>query len=270
MTSQNPSSPEVDGADAASSMSFFEHLGELRRRLIIALVAVGLGACAGLYYAREVYRLVAEPITAVFRAHGLENRLIFTSPTAPLKIYLEIGLLAGLVLAVPVVLWQLWLFVAPGLYRHERRFVLPFIFFASTLFALGVLFAYWVALPLTLDFLIGWGIQDFQAYISINEYLSFALMILLWLGLIFEIPVLIFFLSLIGLVTPGFLWHYFRHAILIIAVLAAAITPTTDIFTMSVFAVPMIALYVVGIGVSFLVTRHRARGEATAPANPAR
>jgi sec-independent protein translocase protein TatC len=159
------------------------------------------------------------------------------------------------------------LFVAPGLYRHERRYVLPFLLFASGLFVAGVAFAYWVALPITLKFLIGLGIQDFQAYISINEYLSLALLILLWLGVIFEIPVVIFFLSLIGLVTPGFLWRYFRHAVLIIAILAAAITPTTDVVTLLVFAVPMVALYLLGIGVSFLVVRRRER-PVTAVARP--
>ncbi|MFQ5927027.1 MAG: twin-arginine translocase subunit TatC [Terriglobia bacterium] len=238
-------------------MGFFEHLEELRRRLIISLLALAVGTGVGLTFWRTIYHLIAVPIDRSFQALGVENRLIFTSPAAPLKISLEIGLLAGLVLAAPVLFWQLWLFVTPGLYRHERRFVVPFVFSASALFLLGVAFAYWIALPVTLEFLIGWGIQDFQAYISINEYLSLALMILLWLGVVFEIPVLIFFLSLIGLVTPGFLWRYFRHAVLVIAVLAAAITPTTDVITMTVFAVPMIALYLVGIGVSFLVVRRR-------------
>lgn len=244
-------------------MSFFQHLEELRRRLLVSLVAVALGAVLGLVFARDIFHLVAIPILDSFRALGMENRLIFTSPMAPLKIYLEVGLFAGLVVASPVVLWQLWLFVAPGLYRHERGYVAAFVMFASGLFALGIAFAFWVALPITLKFLIGLGIQDFQAFISINEYMSLALMMLLWLGVIFEIPVLIFFLSLIGLVTPGLLWRYFRHAILVITILAAAITPTTDVLTMTVFAVPMVVLYLVGIGVSFLVVRRRDRQAAT-------
>ncbi len=248
-------------------MSFFEHLEELRRRLLISLVAIAAGTGFGLTFAGDIYRLLAKPIRDTFQGLGVENRLVFTSPAAPLKIYLEVGLLAGLVLAAPAVFWQLWLFVAPGLYRHERRYVLPFLFFASGLFVVGVAFAYWVALPITLKFLIGLGIQDFQAYISINEYLSLALLILIWLGVIFEIPVLIFFLSLTGLVTPGFLWRYFRHAVLIIAILAAAITPTTDVVTLLVFAVPMVALYLLGIGVSFLVVRRRER-PVTAVARP--
>ena len=244
-------------------MSFFGHLEELRRRLVISLIAVGAGMGVGLTFAGSIFDLIALPILDSFRALGVENRLVFTSPAAPLKIYLEVGLVAGLVLAAPVVLWQLWLFVAPGLYRHERRYVLPFLFFASGLFLLGVVFAHRIALPITLKFLIGLGIQGhFQPYISINEYLSLALMILVWLGVIFEIPVLIFFLSLLGLVTPSFLWRYFRHAVLVIAILAAAITPTTDVVTMAVFAVPMLALYLLGIGVSFLVVRWRARPAA--------
>lgn len=249
-------------------MSFFNHLEELRRRLLISLAAVAAGAVVGLAFMRTIFHLIAIPILDAFRTLGLENRLIFTSPTAPLKIYLEVGLLAGLVLAAPVVLWQLWLFVSPGLYRHERRFVLPFVFFASGLFLLGIAFAHRIALPITLKFLIGLGIEDFSAYISINEYLSLALMLMLWLGVIFEIPVLVFFLSLMGLVTPSFLWRYFRHAILIIAILAAVITPTTDVVTMTVFAVPMLALYLLSIGVSFLVVRRRERPAAGASVNP--
>ncbi|MBI4462573.1 MAG: twin-arginine translocase subunit TatC, partial [Acidobacteria bacterium] len=203
-------------------MGFFDHLEELRRRLLISLLAVAIGAGVGLAAAPQIFHYITVPVLNTFRQLGLEDRLVFTSPGAPLKIYMEVGLLAGFVLASPVVFLQLWLFVAPGLYRHERRFVLPFLFFASGLFALGVAFAYWIALPITLKFLIGLGIQEFHALalISINEYLSLALVILLWLGVLFEIPVLIFFLSLVGLVTPGFLWRYFRHAVLLIAILA--------------------------------------------------
>jgi len=168
---------------------------------------------------------------------------------------------AGIFLAAPVIFWQVWLFVAPGLYRHERRFVLPFIVSSSGLFVLGAYFAHRVVLPLTLAFLLTFGQNNFAPIITIDEYFSLWLTLVLWMGVIFELPVLVFILSWIGLVTPGFLIHYFRHAVLAIAILAAVITPTTDAFTMTVFAAPMIGLYVLSIGLSYLVTLRRRSGE---------
>ncbi|MBI2957039.1 MAG: twin-arginine translocase subunit TatC, partial [Acidobacteria bacterium] len=198
---------------------------------------------------------------AAFEAAGLPNRLVFTGPLEPIKLALQVGLYTGIFLAAPVIFWQVWLFVAPGLYRHERRFVLPFVFSSSGLFLLGAYFAHRVVLPLTLTFLLSFGRQFFDPFIRIQEYFSLWLTLVLWMGLIFELPVLIFLLSWIGLLTPAFLIHYLRHAILGIVIVAAFITPTTDPFTMIVFAVPMIGLYVVGIGVSYLVNlRRRRRG----------
>jgi sec-independent protein translocase protein TatC len=238
-------------------MGFFDHLAELRQRLLYCLIGIAVCCVLGLTWWEEIYLFLAAPIQQAFRQVGLEQRLIFTGPLVPIKFALQVGLYAGLFLSAPLIFWQLWLFVAPGLYRHERRFVLPFVLSSSGLFVLGAGFAHRVVLPITLTFLLSFGKEFFAPLISVNEYFSLWLTMVLWMGLIFELPVLIFLLSWVGLVTPGFLLHYFRHAMLGIAVVAALITPTTDAFTMAVFAVPMLLLYILGIGVSWVVARSR-------------
>ena len=266
-TSIDPRVAEADTAEPGV-MGFFDHLAELRRRLLYCLVAIALCCVLGLSFWKEIYAFLSAPMLAAFEQVGLEKRLIFTGPLVPIKFALQLGLYAGMFLAAPVIFWQLWLFVAPGLYRHERRFVLPFVVSSSGLFLLGAYFAHRVVLPLTLTFLLWFGGAFFEPFISIDEYFSLWLTMILWMGVIFELPVLIFLLSWLGLVTPGFLVRYLRHAILGIAVAAALITPTTDLFTMSVFALPMVVLYLLGIGVSYLVSwRRRARAAARVEGN---
>ena len=161
-------------------------------------------------------------------------------------------------LAAPFVLYQVWLFIAPGLYKHERKAVTTFIFSSLFLFLAGISFGYFVMLPYMLNFLTGFQ-GPFRPLISINEYFDFILIVLLGLGVIFELPVLIFFLALFNIVTPKFLWKNLRYAILIIAVVAAIVTPTPDATTMLVFMAPMVVLYFVGIGVAALVVRNKAK-----------
>jgi sec-independent protein translocase protein TatC len=213
-----------------------------------------------LYFADRAFELLAQPILEALKEAGMASRLVYTSPLGPLQLYITVGLYLGLVLASPVVLHQLWLFVAPGLYRHERRAVLSFVFSGVFLFLGGIVFGYFVLLPITLKFLL--SIQGpFAPMISINAYFDMVLVILLGLGLIFQLPILVFFLSLFGLVTPAFLWRNFQYAVLVIAIAAAVITPTTDVLTMSIFMAPMIVLYLLGIGVSALVVRGKAARE---------
>jgi len=155
-----------------------------------------------------------------------------------------------------------WLFIAPGLYKHERKAVTVFIFSSLFLFLAGISFGYFVMLPYMLNFLIGFQGGPFRPMISINEYFDFILIVLLGLGVIFELPVLIFFLALFNIVTPKFLWKNVRYAVLIIAVIAAIITPTPDAMTMLIFMAPMILLYFIGIGVAALVVRNKAKAAA--------
>ncbi len=259
-----------EGEDPTARMSFFEHLVELRRRILYAIAFLSGGIVLGLLISQQVTWWFARPVLkALDDAHVANNRLIYTSPMGALTLYITLGIYIGLVLALPFVLHQIWLFVAPGLYKHERRAVVWFVGSGTMLFLAGAAFGYYVALPMTLKFLL--SIQGpFQPMISVNEYFNMALVVLAGLGLVFQLPILIFFLALFGIVTPKFLWQNFRYAILIISIIAAAITPTTDALTMLVFMAPMIVLYLLGIGVAAIVVRgKRKRAEELSGAGAA-
>ncbi len=267
----SPSQPEPrddsEHENATAKMSFFDHLTELRKRLLYSVTAIGLGLCIGLYYSQEAFTFLAKPMLKALRDAKMEDRLVYTSPLGPLHVFITVGLYLGIVIASPYVLYQLWLFIAPGLYRHERRAVASFVVSSVLLFLAGMAFGYWVMLPMTLGFLLTIGSPgQFRPMISMNDYFDMTLVIELGLGLVFQLPILIFFLSLFGIVTPRFLWNNFRYAVLIIAIIAAVVTPTTDALTMTIFMAPMILLYLLGIGVSALVVRRKRRSEAIARA----
>ncbi len=258
-----PAASPAPGSEAreqelGARMSFLEHLVELRRRLIYSLVAIGVGAVAGLTLAPHMLDVIARPMQLALRAYHLEDRLVYTSPTGVVALIIHLGLYLGLVIASPFVFYQLWLFVAPGLYRHERRAVLGFVASTVTLFLAGIAFGYFFMLPYVLRFLISFQ-GPFRPLISINEYFDLTLLVLLGLGIIFETPVVIFFLAALGVVTPQFLWRNARYAILVITVLAAVFTPSPDATTMLLFMAPMIGLYFVGVGIAFVVFRRRQR-----------
>jgi sec-independent protein translocase protein TatC len=239
-------------------MSFFDHLVELRKRLINSALAIGAGMMIGVAVASHVFDFLARPMTAALRAQHFDDKLVYTSPTGAFSLIINLGLYLGLVIASPVVLYQVWLFIAPGLYKHERRAVTAFIFSSLSLFLVGTAFGYYISLPYVLKFLIGFQ-GPFKPLISINEYFDMTLVVLMGLGVMFELPVLIFCLSLFGIVTPKFLWKNFRYALLIITILAAIVTPTPDATTMVLFMAVMTALYVLGIGLSYLVVKRKAK-----------
>jgi sec-independent protein translocase protein TatC len=242
--------------DEGGKMSFFEHLNELRVRIIHSAIAIALGAFIGFTVAKPVLAFAARPVIAALKNAGLGDKLIFTHPAGYLNLVIQTALYLGLVMASPYVLYQIWLFIAPGLHKHERKGVMWFIAPAFFLFLTGIVFAYYVILPYLMKFLVSFqGNGPFTPLISIEEYFDLTLTVLLGVGAVFEMPVLIFVLSVFGLVTPGFLWKNFRYAILIISIVAAIITPTPDATTMLIFMSPMILLYIVGIGVSAFVVR---------------
>jgi len=170
---------------------------------------------------------------------------------------MQAALLAGAILTSPFILFQVWMFIAPGLYQRERRFVVPFMVVAVGLFLTGASFGYFVVLPAAIKILIVDFGHNFTAMVTIEDYTSFFLSVILGLGISFELPVLIFFLSLFGIVTPKFLWNNIRYAILAIFIVAAIITPSPDPWTMCIYAVPMLLLYLLGVGVSWWVRRSR-------------
>ena len=261
-TAQSDPSPNLpEQPEPGGKMSFFDHLVDLRKRLINSAMAIAVGAFVGVSVSQKVFGFIALPMRDALRKQGLDDHLVYTSPAGAINLIITLGIYIGVVLAAPVVLYQVWLFIAPGLYKHERKAVTAFIFFSLILFLAGISFGYFVMLPYMLNFLIGFQ-GPFRPLISINEYFDFILVVLLGLGVIFELPVLIFFLALFNIVTPKFLWKNLRYAILIIAVIAAIITPTPDATTMLVFMAPMVALYFVGIGVAAMVVRNKAKNAA--------
>lgn len=244
--------PPSTTPDALPAMSFLEHLEELRRRIIYSIIAVGVAFFFCWGYADRIFAVMQKPIMEALRRNGVAEKLVYLSPTEPFNLYLKIGLLAGLFVASPFVLYQVWLFISPGLYRNEKRYVLPFMFSTVGLFLGGGVFGYRIVYPAALDFLIGYG-KQFQPMITIGEYTDLFLTIIIGLGAVFELPILVFFLSLMGIVSAGWMWRNVRYSILIIFIIAAVLTPTTDILNMCIFAAPMVGLYMVSIGIAWMV-----------------
>ena len=242
------------------AMSFLEHLEELRKRIIYSLIAVTVGFFACWNYHQFIFRYVQRPVMDALQRNGMAEKLVYLNPTEPFNLYLKVAFLAGLFVTSPFVLYQVWLFISPGLYRNEKRYVLPFMFSTVFLFLGGGLFAYKMVYPAALNFLIDYG-KQFQPMITIGEYTDLFLTIMLGMGVIFEMPILVFFLSMMGIVTPGWMWRNVRYSILVIFIIAAILTPTTDILNMCLFAAPMVGLYILSIGVAWMVhpAQRRAR-----------
>ncbi|MGH9466256.1 MAG: twin-arginine translocase subunit TatC [Terriglobales bacterium] len=245
-----------ESGPAGAAMSFLQHLEELRRRIFWAAVGVLLAFFVCFTFADSIYGFIARPMTASLKAYHLNAHLVYFNPVDPFNLYVKLGLICALFLASPWILYQVWAFIRPGLYPRERRYVVPFVVCTSALFIAGGAFAYLYAFPLVLTFLIGYA-HRFTPEININEYFNLFSTVVLGVGFVFELPTLIFFLSLLGLTNARWLLKNFRYAILGAFVLAAAITPTADITTMTVFAAPLIGLYAVGIGIAWLVGKRR-------------
>jgi sec-independent protein translocase protein TatC len=241
--------PETfDPESELSKMSFLDHLEELRKRLVISFIAIAVAFFACWAFAEPIFALLQAPLTR-FLAPG--DKLAYTRLTAPFFLYMKVSFFTGLFLASPVILLQLWLFVAPGLYKRERRLAAPFILFGTLFFILGGYFGYRYLLPATCSFFVETG-KQFKQMVTVDDYFSFASTIILATGLVFETPILIFFLARIGIVTPAFLMQKFKYAVVLAFVIAAVVTPTPDMVTQSALAIPMILLYLIGVGVAYV------------------
>lgn len=234
-------------------MSLMEHLEELRRRIVRSLIAVSVAFMACWFFVEQIADFLAQPIYAVLPPG---TRLTFLGVTDPFIIYVKVAALTALFVASPAVLYQAWRFVAPGLYRKEKSRAVPFILAGSFFFMAGGAFAYYVAFPFAVDFLIGMG-EAFQPMITVEKYFRFLLFVILGLGLMFELPVAIFLLAQMGLVTPRFLIRHFRWAVLLIFVAAALVTPTPDVINLCLFALPTILLYLLGVAAAALVVKKK-------------
>jgi sec-independent protein translocase protein TatC len=227
-------------------MSFLEHLDELRSRVFRSAVAYVALLALSWAYSDRVLKFLMVP----FERHlGGRGDLVFLTPTEPFFVYLKASAILALFVAMPYLLAQIWGFVSPGLHPHEKRLAVPFLVFGTGFFVAGAAFAYYVALPLSLAWLLALG-SGFRATLTLQAAFGFESRVLLAMGLVFELPIVIFFLARIGLVTPQFLWRHLRHAVVLIAIVAALITPSGDMLTMSVFGGPMVLLYLLGIAIA--------------------
>jgi len=220
-------------------MPFTAHLAELRKRLIICFVAVGIGFMVSYAYSSEIFEWLVQPLIGVLPPG---DKLVFTALPEAFFIYLKASLIAGTVLASPVIFYELWMFVAPGLYQKERKFVLPFVIVSSLLFVGGALFGYYVVFPVGFRFLVGFSTENIRALPSLQLYLSFCLKLLLGFGLVFEFPVLAFFLGWAGIINSRMMAKNRRIAILLIFIVAAVVTPP-DVVSQIMLAIPLYLLY---------------------------
>ncbi|MEO8277072.1 MAG: twin-arginine translocase subunit TatC [Thermoanaerobaculia bacterium] len=253
MADSPAASGETLPADELARMSLLDHLEDLRKRLLRSIGALLAAMFACFNWAPEICRFFAKPIYDL-KLLPPGQKLAFLGVTDPFLLYFKASLLAGTFIAAPVILYQVWAFISPGLYKKERRWAAPFVFLGWAFFVAGGVFAYLVAFPFAVQFLLEMG-KDFTPVITAEKYYGLLITIMLGLGLMFELPIIIVLLAKIGLVTPRFLMRHFRWAVLIIFVVSAIITPTSDVVNLCIFAVPSIALYLLGTGAAWLVTR---------------
>lgn len=243
--------------DESGKMSFLEHLDELRRRLLHIALYVAVGFLVCWFFHRQIYDFLALPITTLLPPG---KKLAFTNVTNVFTLYMKVAMLAGFFLTLPFTLYEVWKFIAPGLYQKEKRYVIPFLMSSLFLFLSGAAFCYYIVLPAMFKFLLDLG-ASFEPVIKIDEYLDLTNMMLLGFGLMFEMPVVIAFLSIFGLVSAGFLWKKSKYAMIGIVVLAAVLSPTGDALNLMMWAAPMMLLYVISIGVAAIFGWRRKKKE---------
>lgn len=239
-------------------MSFLEHLEELRIRLTRAALSliVGFGACW--FFRNQIFHFITQPLRTAYPT----VQFISTSPTETFMLYMKMSFFVGIFLVSPFVLWQIWAFIAPGLYPNEKRYAWPFIGFGALFFILGGAFGHYILFPMTFDFLSDMGKGEITFTPKVSEYYTFYSWFLLGIGAVFQLPVVIFVLSRIGIVSAGFLLRQTKYAVLGAFVLSAVITPTGDMVSQTVLAVPVIGLYLLGIGVAAVFGKPRQAPEA--------
>jgi sec-independent protein translocase protein TatC len=263
---RTPPPPSGNGGDGGDEdedgmlrMSFLEHLEELRSRLIKCLIGIAVAFALSLTFASPLWTIVSQPAIAALKTLGYAPELVQITPMEAFNtIWVKLPILCAVFVSSPWILYQVWAFISPGLYRRERRWAVPFILSTAGLFILGGLFAYFVAFRYGLTFLLSIGQGNYvRPMVSISEYSDMFVNVILGVSLVFELPVLIFFLTLLRIVNPQFLLKHSRYAILIIFIIAAVVTPTPDIFNMMLFATPMCLLFFVGIFASHLLVLSR-------------
>ncbi len=240
-------------------MTFTEHLEELRYRLIRILIAVAIGFVISYFFSKQIFYFVSLPLLEVLPK---ENNLIFTALPEAFFTYLKISFFTGIIVASPYIFYQIWKFVSPGLYPHEKKYVAPFVIISTIFFVTGILFAYFVVFPYGFKFFLSFQNEYIKALPTMKQYLSFTLKLLFAFGVIFELPVFMYFLAKIGVVNSILLTKNRRYVLVLIFVVAAILTPP-DVFTQFLMAVPLILLYEISIFVVKYVEKRRKKNESS-------
>jgi sec-independent protein translocase protein TatC len=249
--------PTVDAEDEevpGAKMSFLEHLDELRRRIVISLVGVLVGCLISFAFIGRIYDFIMRPLAAMLPTGSV---LVWTEPTEAFVLYLKIALLCGIIMAAPVVLSQIWLFVAPGLYVREKRLAIPFVVLGTIGFLVGAAFSHYLLFPVTWRYLASFGNEYTKPMLKIESVFSLYAKMMLGIGIVFQMPTAVYFLARMGVVTARFLIRNFKYAVLVIFVIAAVITPTGDPLTQTLFAGPMIGLYLISVVIAWIFQKKR-------------
>jgi len=231
-------------------MSFLDHLDELRRRIVNSCIAIAVGIAATFYWIDKIFNFILAPTRAALPP-GV--KLIYTQPGEAFSLYITIALIAGAVVASPFIMYQVWMFIAPGLYSNEKKLAIPFVLFTTTGFILGAAFNHYIAFPFMMVFFASFNTPDLAFMPKLDDVFGLYTKMLLGMGLVFQMPTLVYFLAKMRLVTAKFLLRHFKYAFLIIFIVAAVITPTGDMVTQAIFAAPMVGLYILSIFIAWIV-----------------
>lgn len=250
-----PNVEEIDDVGLGGRMSFLEHLDELRKRLIWSVMSVGLGFVVTIFFVNNIFQFIMRPMQQLLPAG---QKMIYTDPGEAFGLEIKVALIAGVILASPMVFAQVWLFVAPGLYSHEKRWALPFIAMSSFFFVAGAAFAHYVVFPIVWIFFVNFT-NDFMTFMPrVEPAFSMYLRLVLALGITFQLPTLVLFLARMGMITPGFMIRKFKFAVLLIVIAAAVLSPDGGGIGMLAMGGPVILLYVLSIGLAWAFGRKRA------------
>ena len=241
-----------------SKMSFWSHLDELRKRIVYISIAIGVGFIACFNYSEDILGVLLLPLNAtanfqgtfpfiVFTPNKIVQELHFTTLTEPFMAHLKIGFVAGMILMLPVILYQIWKFIAPGLLRHERKYASQFVIFATIFFGIGVLFCFFFLLPFAIPFLVTYKTEHLKAIIKIGDYINFTLMFMLASGAVFELPLIMVVLGRMGIINVDSLTKFRKYALLGSFIIGGIVTPTPDAFNMTIMSIPIYLLYELGI-----------------------
>jgi len=260
MASVRPSDPAPDD-DSESRMGFLEHLDELRSRIIRCAIALAAGMAVAFAFVENIADFVLRP---TFAALPAGTNLIMTRPGVGLSFYLDLALLGGVIVAAPVITYQVWRFVAPGLYARERRMMLPILLLATCGTLAGAAFTHYVLFPSAMAFFRSFDSPRMQFMPRVEDTFDLYKNMLIGMVAVFQIPTLVLFLARLGVVTAGFLWRHVRYAVLLSFIAAAVLTPSPDPWNQAIFAAPMMLLYLVSIGIAYLVAPRQAPAAAEA------